>query len=319
MHGDEIRAGDNPIHVRYQLHTELLRARLGEERVIGQHAHPKASARFATSLPMRPMPSTPNVLALTSVPENNLRSHLPVAIDAPAGAMCRASAPNMKNVAPPSSPCLPPGVFMTTTPRSVAASTSTLSMPTPARPTTRNLGAASMTLRVTFVSSARPWPQHCDQRDQLRFLERLVEHRDFEFRARLEKGNALGRNRSQIKHVHISLTTNEHEIHTNELWLRVHWCSFVFFNHSKMERDCSKWHGAVKWREARCLAKGSEGSEGKEKQWVFSFLAFPPSPRRIMDAKAVSRCTATAVHKGRRKFDGACGKSARDESQTKGA
>ena len=34
---------------------------------------------------------------------------------------------------------LPPGVFMTTTPRCVAASTSTLSTPTPARPTTRNL------------------------------------------------------------------------------------------------------------------------------------------------------------------------------------
>src|SRR6516165_5760015 len=47
---------------------------------------------------------------------------------------------------------LPPGVFMTTTPRSVAASTSTLSMPTPARPTTRRLGAASITLRVTLVS-----------------------------------------------------------------------------------------------------------------------------------------------------------------------
>jgi len=47
---------------------------------------------------------------------------------------------------------LPPGVFMTTTPRSVAACTSTLSTPTPARPTTRSFGAASMTFRVTFVS-----------------------------------------------------------------------------------------------------------------------------------------------------------------------
>jgi hypothetical protein len=47
---------------------------------------------------------------------------------------------------------LPPGVFITTTPRCVAASTSTLSMPTPARPTTRSSGAASITLRVTLVS-----------------------------------------------------------------------------------------------------------------------------------------------------------------------
>ena len=47
---------------------------------------------------------------------------------------------------------LPLGVFITTIPRWVAASTSTLSTPTPARPTTVNLGAASMTLRVTLVS-----------------------------------------------------------------------------------------------------------------------------------------------------------------------
>src|SRR5438128_7701387 len=47
---------------------------------------------------------------------------------------------------------LPPGVFMTTIPRCVAVSTSTLSTPTPARPTTRSRSAASMTLRVTFVS-----------------------------------------------------------------------------------------------------------------------------------------------------------------------
>src|SRR5436190_18592001 len=47
---------------------------------------------------------------------------------------------------------LPPGVFITTTPCCVAASTSTLSTPTPARPTTRNCGAASITLDVTLVS-----------------------------------------------------------------------------------------------------------------------------------------------------------------------
>ena len=47
---------------------------------------------------------------------------------------------------------LPPGVFITTVPCCVAASMSTLSTPTPARPTTRNFGAASMTLRVTLVS-----------------------------------------------------------------------------------------------------------------------------------------------------------------------
>ncbi|MNC93600.1 hypothetical protein D3C83_102650 [compost metagenome] len=47
---------------------------------------------------------------------------------------------------------LPDGVFMTTTPRSVAASTSTLSTPTPARPTTLSNGAAANTAAVIWVS-----------------------------------------------------------------------------------------------------------------------------------------------------------------------
>jgi hypothetical protein len=47
---------------------------------------------------------------------------------------------------------LPEGVFITITPRSVAASTSTLSTPTPARPTTLSFVAAAMTSRVIFVS-----------------------------------------------------------------------------------------------------------------------------------------------------------------------
>jgi hypothetical protein len=47
---------------------------------------------------------------------------------------------------------LPEGVFITITPRSVAASTSTLSTPTPARPTTLSKGAAANTSAVIFVS-----------------------------------------------------------------------------------------------------------------------------------------------------------------------
>ena len=47
---------------------------------------------------------------------------------------------------------LPDGVFMTMTPRSVAASTSTLSIPTPARPTTLRRGAAAITSAVIFDS-----------------------------------------------------------------------------------------------------------------------------------------------------------------------
>jgi hypothetical protein len=47
---------------------------------------------------------------------------------------------------------LPEGVFITTTPRSVAASTSMLSTPTPARPTTLSRGAAASISRVILVS-----------------------------------------------------------------------------------------------------------------------------------------------------------------------
>src|SRR6266542_1341927 len=46
----------------------------------------------------------------------------------------------------------PPGVFITTTPRRVAASRSTLSTPTPARPTTRSRVAFSRSFAVTFVA-----------------------------------------------------------------------------------------------------------------------------------------------------------------------
>ncbi len=44
------------------------------------------------------------------------------------------------------------GALHTMTPRSVAASTSTLSTPTPARPMMRRFFPASMTSRVTFVA-----------------------------------------------------------------------------------------------------------------------------------------------------------------------
>ena len=46
---------------------------------------------------------------------------------------------------------LPPGVFMTTMPRRVAASVSTLSKPVPARPTIRRRPPASITSFVTLV------------------------------------------------------------------------------------------------------------------------------------------------------------------------
>ena len=78
-------------------------------------------------------------------------SHLPAWVEASASGSWRASA-NISAMA-----CsavvieLPNGVFITTTPRAVAAGMSTLSTPIPARPTTLRLVAASRIALVTLV------------------------------------------------------------------------------------------------------------------------------------------------------------------------
>ena len=90
---------------------------------------------------------------------------------------------------------LPPGVFITTVPCCVAASMSTLSTPTPARPTTRNFGAASMTLRGDFgfgTDDQRDGVGH--HRKQFRLRQPFGQHDDLEFRPLLQQRNALGRN-----------------------------------------------------------------------------------------------------------------------------
>ncbi|OQB80814.1 MAG: hypothetical protein BWX86_02954 [Verrucomicrobia bacterium ADurb.Bin122] len=113
---------------------------------------PKAWARLATSPPMRPRPTIPRVLRKSSTPLNDLRSHLPEAMEAAAWGTGRAPQSMCVKVSSAVAMVLPEGVFITTTPRSVAASTSTLSTPTPARPTTLSKGAAAMTSRVILVS-----------------------------------------------------------------------------------------------------------------------------------------------------------------------
>ena len=52
----------------------------------------------------------------------------------------------------------PCGAFITTTPRCVAAATSMLSTPMPARPTTFSRGAASKRARVTLVAERTASP-----------------------------------------------------------------------------------------------------------------------------------------------------------------
>src|SRR5271166_3612538 len=114
--------------------------------------------REAAIEPMLPQPMTPSVLPVSSTPMKRFFSHLPACVDTSAVGICRASA-NMSAIA-----CsavvieLPNGVFMTITPRAVAAGMSTLSTPMPARPMTFSLVARSSSLAVTLVADriARP-------------------------------------------------------------------------------------------------------------------------------------------------------------------
>ncbi len=85
-------------------------------------------------------------------------SHLPAWVDLSAAGIWRASANIMAMACSAVVMELPCGVFMTTTPRWVAAGTSMLSTPMPARPTTLSFGAAARISAVTLLAerTARP-------------------------------------------------------------------------------------------------------------------------------------------------------------------
>ncbi len=88
-------------------------------------------------------------------------SHLPAWVERSAAGTWRARA-NMSAIA-----CsavvteLPWGVFITTIPRWVAAATSTLSTPIPARPTTFSRSALAITWAVTLVAERMASPSYC--------------------------------------------------------------------------------------------------------------------------------------------------------------
>ena len=96
---------------------------------------------------------------MSSTPSKDLRSHLPAIIEAWAWGMLRASASIRVKACSAVEIVLPLGVFITTTPWSVAAVRSMLSTPTPARPMTLRFFAAANTSGVTFVCdrTTRPW------------------------------------------------------------------------------------------------------------------------------------------------------------------
>ena len=83
---------------------------------------------------MRPKPSTPSVFSYSSTPLNSARSHAPPVSEPCACGTFRASASSSASVCSAAVITFDWGAFATITPRFVAASTSTLSTPTPGPP-----------------------------------------------------------------------------------------------------------------------------------------------------------------------------------------
>src|ERR1700722_10279447 len=112
----------------------------------------KAASRWATSCPIRPSPTTPTVLPKISVPENDERFHACSRSEASAAGIWRAADSSSANACSAALWMFDVGALTTSTPRSVAVFTSTLSRPTPARATIFSLGAASSTSASTVVA-----------------------------------------------------------------------------------------------------------------------------------------------------------------------
>ena len=111
----------------------------------------KPWARLATASPTRPRPTIPSVLPPSCVPVNLLRSQRPALRLSFAWAMFRDSASIIAMVCSAVETVLPPGVFMTTIPCRVAAGTSMLSTPTPARTITLSRAWSRRTSAVSCV------------------------------------------------------------------------------------------------------------------------------------------------------------------------
>src|SRR3954466_8543765 len=113
---------------------------------------PKALIRCATRTPIRPRPTTPIVLSVTSTPVKRLRFHSPdFKLDVACGT--RRATDNSSAIAcSAAETMLDVGALTTRTPRAVAAGTSTLSRPTPARATTLSWSAAASASASTCVA-----------------------------------------------------------------------------------------------------------------------------------------------------------------------
>ena len=124
--------------------AEIAKALGGDERIVGDDLHQQAE-RAARDLP-------PDAPEPEHAEHHFDRSHRPSTSAACACGMLRASASSNPTACSAAETTFDSGAFATTIPRLVAASTSTLSTPTPARPITRNFDARSMMSAVTFVA-----------------------------------------------------------------------------------------------------------------------------------------------------------------------
>ena len=94
----------------------------------------------------------PTVFSYSSMPVYFERFHSPPRSAACAGEMCRAAASMSATASSAAETMLDVGAFTTITPDCVAAFTSTLSSPTPARATTLSRGAAASASASTLVA-----------------------------------------------------------------------------------------------------------------------------------------------------------------------
>ena len=96
----------------------------------------------------------PMVLRAVRGPMNFFFSHLPPLVEALACGIDRAIASISASVCSATETAFPPGVFITSTPASVAAFRSTLSTPTPAAADHSQLGGLGQHLAGDFDSAA---------------------------------------------------------------------------------------------------------------------------------------------------------------------
>ena len=113
---------------------------------------PIPCALRATVAPMRPRPITPSFFPSNSKPVRPALGQPPAFIPASAFGICRAKANNNEMACSAAASVLPSGAFITAIPRAVAASTSMVSTPAPARPITLSCDALAMASAVTAVA-----------------------------------------------------------------------------------------------------------------------------------------------------------------------